>query len=656
MIKRFSTVLIVIAGIAILSSCNKDKLRKWSVLSPDSTLKFSVILIHSHLCYQVESYNGEQCDTVIGLSPLGICRQDEDFSNNLSYVTKSKVKHIDQTYKMLIGKKSLCHDKANEVSITFKNKNNTKFNITARAYSDGVAFRYEFTRQGKERYTVISENTGFKIPSQGRGWMIRYDKVAQWSPGYERDYKGAMSIGTSAPDSLGWALPALFNAKGYWMLICEANMDSTYCGIHLQQKADKGLYKVRFPEMDEGYGVLGSSNPSSILPWITPWRIIIIGKTPAVIIENTLVYNLSAANKLQDTTWIKPGRASWSWWSDHNSPTDENKLKAYVDLAKAMTWEYSLVDAMWNVMKIGNIENVIKYANSKNIGITLWYNSGGPHNKVFGDAVPRDLMDVDSIRQKEFARIEKLGVKGIKVDFFQSDKQRIFKLYLDILADAAKYHLLVDFHGCTIPRGWSRTYPNLMSMEAVSGSEQYSWDTAFAENAQTHNSILPFTRNTIGPMDYTPVTFTHYSEQVHHKTTYAHEAALTVVFESGILHFADRLEAFYALPDYVKDFFKTVPVAWDDTRYIIGEPSREIVLARRKGQIWYLAGINGEKEDKVIAFSFAFLNEGKYMCNLIIDGKDATSFDNKKLEFTAKDKIKLHLHARGGFVGTIEKK
>jgi alpha-glucosidase len=646
---------IILAFAAAFIACNK-RTQSWSVTSPDSTLKFSVQLENSQLFYQVESINSEKIDLVIEKSPLGIVRKDADFSKDLSFESAGEIKTIDETYKMLIGKQSECRNHANEITITFKNKSNSQIQIIARAYNDGVAFLYCFPEKSKIRYTVTSELTGYKIPVDGRAWMIQYDSVSEWSPGYEKDYKGAMKIGKTAPGKCGWALPALFNANGYWMLLCEANMDTTYCGIHLEQHAENGLYKVRFPEEAEGYGVLGSSEPSSTLPWVTPWRIIVIGKTPAAMIETNLVYNLSAPCILQDISWIKPGRASWSWWGDHNSPMYESKLKTFIDLAKEMGWEYSLVDALWNKMKEGNIESLIKYANSKNVGVTLWYNSGGPHNKVFGDAVPRDLMHIDSIREKEFARIEKLGVKGIKVDFFQSDKQNLMKLYLAILESAARQHLLVDFHGCTIPRGWSRTYPNLMSMEGVSGSEQYSWDTVFAENAQTHNATLPYTRNAIGPMDYTPMTFTHYNDVVHHKTTYAHELALTVIFESGILHFAERVSAVRALPDYVKDFLKSVPVTWDETKYITGEPGSEIVLARRKGDVWYIAGINGEKKEKELTLRLPFIKEGKYKLELITDGIKDTTFEHIQSDFDGGgDTFNIVFLARGGFVGRLIK-
>lgn len=632
-----------------LISCGTDHKRQWEVSSPSGNLHFHFIHENSRLYYLVTWTEGEERDTVVRKSPLGLVCLEQNYAAGLSFDSVSKIKKITEAYVMRSGKQRECFTEAYELTLYLRNLSGYPFLLTARAYNDGVAFRYELP--GKEetsKHTVVSEQTGFYIPS-GKAWMIRYDAVNEWAPAYEKDYKGAMPVGSSSPDSLGWALPALFHSGKYWMLVTEAGLDSSYCGIHLQQHAPDGLYLVRFPEENEGYGVMGSSRPISSLPFKTPWRVIVAGKTPGVMVETNLVYHLSAPCELADTSWIKPGKVSWSWWGDHESPCYESRLRKYIDLASQMKWEYSLIDAGWHAMKEGNIENVIRYAASKGVGILLWYNSGGPHNRVM-NAGPRDLMHVDTIREREFERISRMGVKGVKVDFFQSDKQQMIKLYLDILKSAARYHLLVDFHGCTIPRGWSRTYPNLMTMEAVSGAEQYSWDTVFADNAQTHHTILPFTRNAIGPMDYTPVTFSHYNDKVHHKTTWAHELALTVVFESGLQHIAERAETFNHLPVYVLDFLRNVPAAWDETRFICGEPEKEIVLARRKGQVWYIAGLNGEKEGKVVKVDCSFIEKGKV--TLIKDGTPPSTFS--KDEFELKEKaFEIYLAPRGGFAGII---
>jgi hypothetical protein len=253
------------------------------------------------------------------------------------------------------------------------------------------------------------------------------------------------------------------------------------------------------------------------------------------------------------------------------------------------------------------------------------------------------------------ARLEKWGIKGIKVDFFQSDKQFVIGLYLDILRDAARHHLLVDFHGATLPRGWSRTYPNLLTMEAVRGSEQY-WDDTFAENAQTFNTIYAFTRNAVGSMDYTPMIFTDSPDQKSHKTTNAHELALSVIFESGLQHFVDSAQSLVSQPAFILDFLKAVPVAWDQTRFIDGYPGALCILARRKGQDWYMAGINGERTDKAIRIPLDFLGKGTYEGSLIYDGTGPHDFAHKMILAGGQDTVQVELAGRGGFASRWIKK
>ena len=286
-----------------------------------------------------------------------------------------------------------------------------------------------------------------------------------------------------------------------------------------------------------------------------------------------------------------------------------------------MNWEYVLFDWEWDQMQNGgNLEDAANYAISKGIKPLLWYNSGGAHNRV--SSTPRDRLITEENRNMEFRKLKEMGFAGIKVDFFESDKQHMINYYLDILEDAAKHELMVNFHGCTLPRGWSRTYPNLMSMEAVYGAEQYNNSPYMTMAASRLNCTYPFTRNVVGSMDYTPVAFT--DSQHPHRTTYAHELALSVIFESGIQHWADRPEGFYQLSDEIKSFMSTVPAAWDDTRFIEGYPGEYVVMARRKGTTWYLAGINGTTSHKKLAVVLDFLQDANYQMNLFTDGKEAT--------------------------------
>jgi hypothetical protein len=262
-------------------------------------------------------------------------------------------------------------------------------------------------------------------------------------------------------------------------------------------------------------------------------------------------------------------------------------------------------------------------------------------------------MIVPETRRQEMRKLAAAGVTGIKVDFFDSDKQEVIRHYLGVLADAAASRLLVNFHGSTLPRGWERTYPNLMSMESVRGAEGYGADPAFAVNAPAHNTILVFTRNVVGPMDYTPVTFSN--KKVAHRTTYAHELALSVVFESGIQHFPDRVESYRGLPAEAQAFLRFVPAAWDETRLLEGQPGKLAVLARRKGRAWYVAGINGEAVEKTVKVKLDFLTLGSlsgptpHHAVVIADGASDTTFTNARSVRSPSDTETVVLRPYGGF-------
>jgi hypothetical protein len=316
-----------------------------------------------------------------------------------------------------------------------------------------------------------------------------------------------------------------------------------------------------------------------------------------------------------------------------------------------MGWEYSLVDANWDLMEGGNIQQLIDYAEKKGVGIWVWYNSGGPHNVV--PERPRDIISSTDLRKAEFGKLHQWGVKGIKVDFWHSDKQNLIALYHDVLRDAAEEKLMVNLHGCTIPRGWSRTYPNLVSMEAVKGEECYLFDSLFTYAAPVQNSILPFTRNAIGPMDYTPLGLTNL--KFPHATTYVHELALTLLFNTGIIHFADNVKTYLSLPLQVKKFLRELPVEFDETRYVSGEPGKAIVLAARNGNIWYVSGVNSEFKIKSDSISLPFLDKGHYKIQLITDGAEKYLFNDTLINFTSGGKLNINQLPYGGFVAVIEK-
>jgi len=629
----------------------------WEVASPDGHVVISVQLADpgrvadypagkARLYYEAK-YDGS---AVLPLSPLGITRNDRAFVDGLKLVEAGPVKTIGETYTMVTGKRTVCRNYAKEQTLVFQNPDGAKLELIIRAYNDGVAFRYRFPESVSEKRIVTGEATGFRLPEGGRIWAHPYDKPSKYTPAYETYYVNGAAVGTPSSSESGWAFPVLFCTadRSRWGLVTEAGLDESYCGCRLAQNAPQGVYRIRFPDPGEGDGT-GVVEPSWTLPWATPWRVIMLGDSPADIVESTLVTDVSAPCVVKDRSWIKPGRASWSWLFDHDSPQDCTKLKAWVDLAAEMGWEYSLVDANWDRMKNGTIHDLIAYANGKGVGLLLWYNSGGPHNHV--SEKPRGLMDHKEIRREEFATLKKWGIKGVKVDFWQSDKQNIIQLYQEVLKDAADFQIMVNFHGCTLPRGWSRTYPHLMSMEAVRGEECYSFDRNFTTEAPIHNVILPFTRNAVGPMDYTPVMF---KDNVYpHLTSYCHELALPIIFESGWLHFAGGPKEYLDLPEAPKEFLKTVPVAWDETRLLAGEPGEYLVLARRSGSQWYIGGLNGEKAGRDVNVPLPFLGQTRCTVTLIEDGDTPRTFATENEAVTSKDHLEVRLLPHGGFVAVL---
>lgn len=616
--------------------------QEWKLSSPDKDIGIILKNENGVIAYGVSFRNA----TVIEWSPLGINRDDQGFSSDLKF-TRAKTATVDERYKLSVGKKLECRNHANEITLAFENPSKEEIQIIFRAYNDGIAFRYHFPKRDNGARKIVLERSGFAVSREAKAWIQPYDLNVRKKPCYETYYENGIAPGTPSPNPAGWAFPALFNVRGNWLLITEAALDETYCATHLEDVEANGTYTIRFPEMEEVTSDV-DPEPVSSLPWTTPWRAIVIGSSLSAIQETTLVADLSPPSRIKETSWIKPGRASWSWWSVGSSARDYNAQKDYIDFTAGMGWEYVLIDSGWPRMEGGKVEDLISYATSKGVGIFLWYHSGMGREK---DTISMaNLMAFPEERRKELQKIKSWGVKGIKVDFFDGDKQPVIQRYFDILRDAAEVQIMVNFHGSTLPRGWERTYPHLVSMESVKGAEGYGRQE-FCDKAPAHNTILPFTRNVVGSMDYTPVTFTNKREAIR-QTSFGHELALSIVFESGVFHFADRISAYQSLPEAPLNFLKQVPVAWDDTRYLAGVPGNYVVMARRKGTEWYIGGINGLDTAQEVIFDLPFVKKATTL-NVITDGKDAGTFASDQISTNGKG-VKIVMQPRGGFVGTIK--
>ena len=495
-----------------------------------------------------------------------------DMTGDFSPVTQAP-STVTADYTMLAGKRRHCTNEANEYQ---------SGSLTVRLYNDGVAIR-------ESQASTLT----YLIPEGMKRWM------EQWTDSYEGFFPLSTTYKVQPVPSFSgisksaegynnrWGYPALleaFSQKGakVFALITEANIlkgNSASCLFN-----DGERYRV----------VPDEAQPSTISP--QPWRVIIVGSL-ADIVESTLVTDVSEPSKIADTSWIHPGVVSWVYWAYNHGSNDYQIIKQYVDLAVSLHLPYVLIDAEWDGMKDGYaIEHAIRYAKAMGVKPLIWYNSSV--GWVDGAPTPKFRLNKPEDREKEFAWCERLGVAGVKIDFFSGDNQKNMDYCIDLLECAARHHLLVNFHGATVPRGWQRTYPNLLSTEGVYGAEWYNNVPTFTDKAASHNATLPFTRNVIGPMDYTPCAFS--DSQHPHITSHAHELALTVLFESGLQHLADRPESFLSQPAEIRQFLSTLPAAWDDTRFVCGYPGEYAVLARRCGDTWYLAGINGTDQPKTI--------------------------------------------------------
>jgi alpha-glucosidase len=637
--KARAVVLVSLFGLLIFYSF-APALQKEELLlqSPDRKVNLRIQLSKGHLSYSVTYWN----KTAIELSPLGIVRQDQDFSTQLKLMSQ-KESSFEESYSLMVGKKLQCKTAGRELILTFQNRAAQKMQVIFRAYNHGIAYGYHFPDKTEDLHRIEVENSGFAFKGDTKAWIQPYDMNVRKKPCYETYYENGVRLDSLPDVSAGWAFPALFRTNDLWVLITEAGVDPSYPATHLHNKTADGLFTIRFPEATE---VISDADPHPVsgLPWTTPWRAAIIGHSLSDIQESTLVTDLNPPTQFKDVSWIKPGRSSWSWWSAGASPKDFEVQKAYVDFTSSMGWEYVLIDSGWPQMKNGSMEELVRYANEKNVGIVLWYHSGlGREKDTLSYA---NVMAFPEERRKEFQKIRTWGVKGVKVDFFDSDKQPVIKRYFEILDAAADAQIMVNFHGSTLPRGWERTYPHLMSMESVKGAEG-AGRQEFCDRAPSHNTILPYTRNVVGPMDYTPVTFTNKREAIR-RTSFGHELALAVVFESGVFHFADNMNSYNKLPDGPRNFLKQVPTAWDETRYVAAEPGKFSVVARRKGDAWYIAGISGLPSSQQITFDLNFLSNDLQL-TLITDGPEAGTFSTAEMSVAPKGNV-ITIAPHGGFV------
>jgi alpha-glucosidase len=611
-IKQAKTALIGVFALLILFDFSSSRAQTWSVSSPNTGLvieakldTIAAIAANQKNCYFRALLGG---NVMIDWSPLGVTTNAQNLAANLTFVSQSQTT-VNETYILPSGKRSTYINNCNELILTFRNANNAQIAFHLRAYNDAAAVCSELLGTGSTQ--VTGEVTGFTIAS-GSGW-------GHSSTNDETTYD-PFTVGSAAAS---YGVPILFKPTNGWALITEAAVYGDYTGIYYSSKsASMNVYQVTFPS---GQGAI-----TGTLPWKLPWRVAIIGSTLGPIVESSVVENLNPPCALADVSWIKSGRCSWSYITQDNDHTVALQ-EHYIDFASQMGWEYNLTD--WNFDR-SQMTTVVPYATQHNVGQELWYN----YTEVTTQAQQNSV----------FPQCNTWGLKSLKIDFIPGFDHNIFVWYDSTAKRLAANHLMVTFHGCTVPRGQRRRWPNVMTYEAVMGYEY----VGRGYGGPAHNCTLPFTRNVIGPMDITPVLFD--TAQLSNgpgsqrTSTDAHELACAVIMESGLQHFADRPE--YYNPSTGKPFLQIVPSCWDDTHFIDGYPGQYAIIARRKGNDWYLGGISALSA-RNMSVSLSFLKAGSYTVDLYKDSTGGTKYTMAKQTVTINPSTPLSVwvKANGGF-------
>ena len=644
---KFFIVMAMLLGSSVASAENKQ------ITSPDGKLVVTVADMDGRPSYSV-SY-----DNVLFLkpSPLGIIANIGDFSSGMSLEKNVSTNKIDETYELASIKKSKVHYVANEAVFSFTQQGKTIYDVIFRISNNDVAFKYKMYPQGETLSCVVKQEvTGFVFPDGTTTFLCPQSKpmggFARTSPSYETSYTADDAAGKNGWGE-GYTFPCLFrNGDNGWVLVSETGVNGGYCASRLLGHKG-GVYTIGFPQEGEANGN-GTVSPGIALPGETPWRTITVGKTLAPIVETTVPFDV-VKPLYQAKGEYTYGRGSWSWIIGMDGSTNYKEQLRYIDFSAAMGYQSVLVDALWD-KQIGRdkIEELAKYGKNKGVALYLWYNSNGYWNDA--PQTPRSIMDNAIARRKEMKWMQSIGIRGIKVDFFGGDKQMTMQLYEDILSDANEYGLLVIFHGCTLPRGWERMYPNFASSEAVLASENLHFSQGSCDNEAFNATLHPFIRNTVGSMDFGGSALNKYynadnaprgSRRV---TSDVYALATAVLFQSPVQHFALAPNNLTDAPSWAIDFMKEVPTTWDEVRFIDGYPGKYVILARRHGDKWYIAGVNAQKETLKLKVNLPMFSNGEKV-RLFSDDK-ALQGGVKQIEIGKKQELQLAIPCNGGVLIT----
>ena len=642
---KFFIVMAMLLGSSVASAENKQ------ITSPDGKLVVTVADMDGRRSYSV-SY-----DNVLFLkpSPLGMIANIGDFSSGMSLEKNVSTNKIDETYELASIKKSKVRYVANEAVFSFTQQGKTIYDVIFRISNNDVAFKYKMYPQGETLSCVVKqEATGFAFPDGTTTFLCPQSKpmggFARTSPSYETSYTADDVAGKNGWGE-GYTFPCLFrNGDNGWVLVSETGVNGGYCASRLLGHKG-GVYTIGFPQEGEANGN-GTVSPGIALPGETPWRTITVGKTLAPIVETTVPFDV-VKPLYQAKGEYTYGRGSWSWIIGMDGSTNYKEQLRYIDFSAAMGYQSVLVDALWD-KQIGRdkIEELAKYGKNKGVALYLWYNSNGYWNDA--PQTPRGIMDNAIARRKEMKWMQSIGIRGIKVDFFGGDKQMTMQLYEDILSDANEYGLLVIFHGCTLPRGWERMYPNFASSEAVLASENLHFSQGSCDNEAFNATLHPFIRNTVGSMDLGGSALNKYynadnaprgSRRV---TSDVYALATAVLFQSPVQHFALAPNNLTDSPSWAIDFMKEVPTTWDEVRFIDGYPGKYVILARRHGDKWYIAGVNAQKETLKLKVNLPMFSNGEKV-RLFSDDK-VLQGGVKQIGIGKKQELQLSIPCNGGIL------
>ena len=629
------TIMTCLALLCLTTAANAQ-----SIQSPDGKVTVTLELAEGGKpCYKV-NYQGLE---VLNNSALGVVTNIGDFTQGLE-VKEVVQNKVNRTYDLRNIKQSHIDYEANEAVATYTRQGNPVMDVIFRVSNRDVAFRYKIYPGRRDTRVCVVENeaSSFVLPDGSTSFLCPQSRpmggFARTSPSYETPYTLDAPTGTNGWGE-GFTFPCLFKVPSGWLLISETGTDGGYVGCRLLNEQGAN-YRIGFPQPGEMNGV-GSTTPSIALPGCTPWRTITLGTTLQNIVETTVPWDLVQPKYAASRDYTY-GKGTWSWIIKMDPSCNFDEQKNYIDFAAAMGYRSVLIDALWDV-QIGyeKMEELARYGRTKGVGIFLWYNSNGSWNDA--PQSPLHKMDRSSARRKEMAWMQKNGILGIKVDFFGGDKQPMMQLYEDILTDANDFGIQVIFHGCTLPRGWERMYPNYVASEAVLASENLHFGQgacdAEAQNGCTHT----FIRNTVGSMDFGGSTLNkRYSADNQHGTTRrtsdVYALATAVLFQSSVQHFALAPNNLTDAPAWAIDFMKQVPTTWDEVRFIDGYPGKYVILARRTGDKWYVAGINASaqplKQTITLPMFAAKQQVTVYSDNPQLEGSVSAAKLNKKQQLT----------------------